>query len=72
MNVRVNCVVPDWIATGRARGELERMTAAERAAAGKLVPMADVAAAVIAFVSDDELAGRVVLLRGGRPRRYLT
>jgi len=72
MNVRVNCIVPDWIATDRARGELERMTAAERAAAGTPVPMADVAAAVIAFVSDDELAGRVVLLRGGRPRRFLT
>jgi NAD(P)-dependent dehydrogenase (short-subunit alcohol dehydrogenase family) len=72
MNVRVNCIVPDWIATDRALGELERMTAAERAAAGTLVPMADVAAAVIAFVGDDELTGRVVLLRGGRPRRFLT
>jgi NAD(P)-dependent dehydrogenase (short-subunit alcohol dehydrogenase family) len=72
MNVRVNCVVPDWIETDRARGELERMTAAERAAAGPLVPMADVAAAVIAFVHDDDLAGRLVVLRGGRPRRFLT
>ena len=70
--VRVNCIVPDWIATDRAHGELERMTAAERKEAGPLVPMVDVAAAVIAFVSDDELAGRVVLLRGGRPRRFLT
>jgi NAD(P)-dependent dehydrogenase (short-subunit alcohol dehydrogenase family) len=72
MNVRVNCIVPDWSATDRARGELERMTAAERNAAGPLVPMDDVAAAVIAFVRDDDLAGRVVLLRGGRPRRFLT
>jgi NAD(P)-dependent dehydrogenase (short-subunit alcohol dehydrogenase family) len=72
MNVRVNCIVPDWIATDRARGELEQMTAAERAAAGPLVPMGDIAAAVIAFVSDETLAGRVVLLRGGRPRRFLT
>ena len=71
-DVRVNCIVPDWIATDRARGELERMTAAERTAAGPLVPMADIAAAVIAFVGDDELAGRVVLLRGGRPRRFLS
>ena len=71
MNVRVNCIVPDWVATDRAHGELERMTAAERAAAGPLVPMADVAAAVIAFVSDDGLAGRVVVLRGGKPRRFL-
>jgi len=70
--VRVNCVVPDWIATDRAHDELEQMAAAERAAAGPLVPMADVTAAVIAFVHDDTLAGRVVLLRGGRPRRFLT
>jgi NAD(P)-dependent dehydrogenase (short-subunit alcohol dehydrogenase family) len=72
MNVRVNCIVPHWIATDRAHGELEQMTASERAAAGPLVPMADVAAAVIAFVHDDDLAGRVVELRGGRPRRFLT
>jgi NAD(P)-dependent dehydrogenase (short-subunit alcohol dehydrogenase family) len=71
MNVRVNCIVPDWIATDRAHGELERMTAAERTAAGPLVPMGDVAAAVIAFVHDDGLAGRVVVLRGGTPRRFL-
>jgi NAD(P)-dependent dehydrogenase (short-subunit alcohol dehydrogenase family) len=71
-DVRVNCVVPDWIETERAKGELQRMTAAERAAAGPLVPMADVAAAVVAFVHDDSLAGRVVVLRGGRPRRFLT
>jgi NAD(P)-dependent dehydrogenase (short-subunit alcohol dehydrogenase family) len=69
--VRVNCVVPDWIATERAHGELERMTAAERSAAGPLVPMADVAAAVVAFIHDDGMAGRVVVLRGGRPRRFL-
>ena len=71
MNVRVNCVVPHWIGTDRAYGELERMTAAERAAAERFVPMADVAAAVIAFVHDDALAGRVVVLRGGEPRRFL-
>jgi NAD(P)-dependent dehydrogenase (short-subunit alcohol dehydrogenase family) len=71
MNVRVNCIVPDWIATDRAHGELERMTTAERKEAGPLVPMADVAAAVIAFVSDERMAGRVVVLRGGKPRRFL-
>ena len=71
MNVRVNCIVPDWIATDRAHGELERMTPAERKEAGPPVPMADVAAAVIAFVGDERLAGRVVVLRGGKPRRFL-
>lgn len=71
MNVRVNCIVPGWIATDRAHGELERMTSAERKEAGLLVPMADVAAAVVAFVSDERMAGRVVVLRGGKPRRFL-
>ena len=33
INVRVNCVVPDWIATERALEELARMTPAERVAA---------------------------------------
>jgi NAD(P)-dependent dehydrogenase (short-subunit alcohol dehydrogenase family) len=72
MNVRVNCIVPDWIATERGQGELARMSPAERAAAPTQVPMADVAAAVIAFVHDDDLAGRVVVLHGGKPRRFLT
>jgi NAD(P)-dependent dehydrogenase (short-subunit alcohol dehydrogenase family) len=71
-DVRVNCVVPDWIATDRAQGELAEMTNAERKAAGPLVPMDEVAAAVIAFVHDDSLSGRVVVLQGGRPRRFLT
>ena len=72
MNVRANCIVPDWIATERGQAELAQMSPAERAAAPPQVPMAEVAAAVIAFVHDDDLAGRVVLLRGGRPRRFLT
>jgi NAD(P)-dependent dehydrogenase (short-subunit alcohol dehydrogenase family) len=71
MDVRVNCIVPDWIATERGQGELARMSPVERAAAPMQVPMADIAAAVIAFVHDDDLAGRVVLLRGGEPRRFL-
>ena len=71
MNVRVNCIVPDWIATERGQGELARMGPAERAAAPTQVPMADVAAAVIALAGDDDLAGCVVVLRGGEPRRFL-
>ena len=63
--VRVNCVVPDWIATERAVAELAAMSAAERAAAPIPVPMDDVADAVIELVVDDTAAGRAVVLRGG-------
>jgi NAD(P)-dependent dehydrogenase (short-subunit alcohol dehydrogenase family) len=69
--VRVNCVVPDWIATERARAELARMTPEQRDAAPAPIAMEDVAAAVVAFVRDDALAGRVMVLRGGEPPRLL-
>ncbi|MGN6760079.1 MAG: SDR family NAD(P)-dependent oxidoreductase, partial [Leifsonia sp.] len=47
MNVRVNCIVPDWIATERALAELERMTPAERAAAPVPRPPEEIADAVV-------------------------
>lgn len=71
MNVRVSCVVPDWIATERGQAELARMPAPERATAPSQVPMAEVAEAVVALARDDGAAGRVLLLRGGEPPRFL-
>ena len=63
--VRVNCVVPGWIATERAQEELAAMPAAERAAAPDPIPMDVVAGAVVALIRDDGAAGRVVELREG-------
>jgi NAD(P)-dependent dehydrogenase (short-subunit alcohol dehydrogenase family) len=71
MNVRVNCVVPDWIATERAQDELARMTPDERAAAPVPVAMDEVADAVVECVRDDHLAGGVMILCGREPRRRL-
>ena len=71
MGVRVNCVVPDWILTERAQAELAALSAAERAAAPVPLPMEEVAGAVLRFVRDDDLAGRVCVLRGGEPPRLL-
>ena len=68
---RVNCVVPDWILTERAQEELRAMTEAERAAAPVPIPMDEVADAVIRFVEDDGLEGRVIVLLGGEPPRLL-
>jgi NAD(P)-dependent dehydrogenase (short-subunit alcohol dehydrogenase family) len=62
--VRVNCVIPDWIAT-------ERLTDEERASQPPPVPMADVAAAVLRLIRDDELAGRALVLLRGEPPRLL-
>jgi NAD(P)-dependent dehydrogenase (short-subunit alcohol dehydrogenase family) len=71
MNVRVNCVVPDWIATERALGELERMSPDQRAAAPTPRPPADVADAVIGFIRDDDMAGRVMVMWPEEPGRLL-
>ncbi len=70
-NVRVNCVVPNWIGLPRAVDEFAAMPAAERDATPPLIPPEDVAAAVTDFVVDDSLSGRVAVLEGGERRRLL-
>jgi NAD(P)-dependent dehydrogenase (short-subunit alcohol dehydrogenase family) len=71
MSVRVNCVVPDWIATERALRELDGMSEEERAEAPTPIPMEDVAECVVRFIRDDRLAGRVLVIRGGEAPRLL-
>jgi NAD(P)-dependent dehydrogenase (short-subunit alcohol dehydrogenase family) len=62
--VRMNCVVPDWILTERAQAELAAMSAEERAAAPRPIPVETIAEAVVALIADDEAAGRVVVIDG--------
>ncbi|MEV0790476.1 SDR family NAD(P)-dependent oxidoreductase [Kribbella sp. NPDC050459] len=67
--VRVNCVVPDWVATPRGIRERAALPPAERGQA--LVPLEAVTDAVVDFVADDSLAGRVVLLERESEPRWL-
>lgn len=60
--IRVNCIVPDWVAT-------ERLTAEERASIPPPIPLATITAEVMRLVRDDSLAGRaIVIWRGEAPR----
>jgi NAD(P)-dependent dehydrogenase (short-subunit alcohol dehydrogenase family) len=68
---RVNCVVPDWILTERAQQELAEMTDQQRAELPIPIPMDDIADAVIRFIEDDTLEGRIIVLQGGVPPRLL-
>ena len=67
IGVRVNCLVPDWIGTERAAGELAAMSAAERASVAPPIPMDEVVDAVLKLVTDETLAGRVMVLRPREP-----
>ncbi|NUR96183.1 MAG: SDR family NAD(P)-dependent oxidoreductase [Kribbellaceae bacterium] len=67
--VRVNCVVPDWVATPRGLRERAALPASERGP--ELVPLSAVTDAVVRFVSDETLAGRVLLLDRGQEPRFL-
>jgi NAD(P)-dependent dehydrogenase (short-subunit alcohol dehydrogenase family) len=60
---RVNCIVPGWIATPRGLREAAEMTDAERAAAGPMVAMGTITAAVSDLLADGTARGRVVVLR---------
>lgn len=64
--VRVNCLVPGWIGLERAHAELAAMPPADRTRVPPFVPPQRVAAGVLRLASSDELAGRVLALRGGR------
>lgn len=60
--VRVNCIVPDWIAT-------ERVTAEERASDPPPIPLDTIVEQVLRLIGDDALAGRaIVVWRGEAPQ----
>ena len=68
--VRVNCVVPNWVLTERVAALLATMSVGEKARAHvpeRLTTMAEIAGAVIRFIRDDSLAGRVMVCWTERP-----
>jgi NAD(P)-dependent dehydrogenase (short-subunit alcohol dehydrogenase family) len=69
-NVRVNCVVPDWIGTEATTAFVAGLDAAERARShvpARLTPPEEIAGAVARFIADDTLAGRVLVCWCERP-----
>ena len=70
-NVRINCVVPDWVATDRALQELATMSENERAQLAPLVPLGQLCQEVVTLIENETAAGRVIVLWGGQPARTL-
>jgi NAD(P)-dependent dehydrogenase (short-subunit alcohol dehydrogenase family) len=72
-NIRVNCLVPHWIAVPEVKAYWETLTPEERRAKGvpsKLIELDEVAQAVVRLITDDNLAGRALILWDG-PRAEL-
>jgi NAD(P)-dependent dehydrogenase (short-subunit alcohol dehydrogenase family) len=68
--IRINCLVPAWVATPEVKTYWEALTAAERRDRGApdtLLSLDEIAAAALALVVDDSLTGRILVCWNGRP-----
>jgi NAD(P)-dependent dehydrogenase (short-subunit alcohol dehydrogenase family) len=67
-NIRVNCLVPHWVATPEVKTYWDALTPEERRAKNappKLIELVEVAQAVVRLITDESLAGRVLIVWDG-------
>ena len=69
--IRVNCVCPSLTDTPSSRRDRAAMSPAQRAAAPPAMPAEEIADAVAVMLTDESLAGRVMVCRHEEPRRVL-
>jgi NAD(P)-dependent dehydrogenase (short-subunit alcohol dehydrogenase family) len=73
-NIRVNCLVPDWVATPEVKAYWDTLTPAERKEQGVpdvLISLDDLAGAVLELATDTHLAGRIMVWWCGQPKRLI-
>ncbi len=76
-NIRVNCVCPAMVKTPMLTGDMGDLTAEERAQRDAIISQmpllqpGEVAEAVLEFIRDDSLAGEVMGIMYGRPRKLI-
>jgi NAD(P)-dependent dehydrogenase (short-subunit alcohol dehydrogenase family) len=69
-NIRVNCLVPDWVATPEVKAYFDALTPQERKQQGVpavLTSLDEIAGAVVRLATDETLAGRVLVWWSGEP-----
>jgi len=72
--IRVNCLVPHWIATDHIKAVVAGMTPEQRrdsAVPDVLITPDEVAEAVLRLATDKSLAGRIMVWFGGRPPQLI-
>ena len=73
-NIRVNCIVPDWVATEEVKAYWDTLTPQQRKEQGVpnvLTTVEEIADAVIMLITDETLAGRVMVWWSGQSRRVI-
>jgi NAD(P)-dependent dehydrogenase (short-subunit alcohol dehydrogenase family) len=75
LNIRVNCIAPNWVATEKVLAYVPHLTAEQRAAwwvpeVDMMATPEDIAAAVVQLVQDESLFGRAMLY-GQRGKKWL-
>jgi len=69
--IRVNCIVPDWVATPEVKEYWDALTPEQRREQGVpalLTSLAEIADAVVELIADERLAGRVMVWWSGERR----
>jgi len=72
--IRVNCLVPDWVASPEVKAYFDSLTPEQRKKGGVpdvLTSLEEVADAVVELITDDKLTGRVMVLWSGQQRRLI-
>jgi NAD(P)-dependent dehydrogenase (short-subunit alcohol dehydrogenase family) len=72
--IRINCIVPAWIASEEVKEFWEALTPQQRKelrAPEVLLTLDEIADAVLEPITNDNLAGRVMVLWNGEPRRLI-
>jgi NAD(P)-dependent dehydrogenase (short-subunit alcohol dehydrogenase family) len=68
-NIRVNCLVPDWVAHPEVKKYYDALTPEQRAnprIPPKITELSEIAQAVVRLVTDESLAGRVLVMWSGQ------
>ncbi|HLN28344.1 MAG TPA: SDR family oxidoreductase [Gemmataceae bacterium] len=73
-NIRVNCLVPGWIATPEVKAYYDSLSSVQRRELDvpqTLLSLDDIADAVFQLATDETLAGRIMVWWNGQPRRLI-
>jgi NAD(P)-dependent dehydrogenase (short-subunit alcohol dehydrogenase family) len=72
--IRVNCIVPDWVATPEVKEYWDALTPEQRREQGVpavLTSLDEIADAVVELITDERLAGRVMVSWSGKQRALI-